>query len=502
MDRLSELPDSVIFHIFWLLPMSDVVRTTILSKRWKNLWTTTPFLNFDNYTVSFDDTDRLVNFVNQALLKWNGVRVLKLKLDSWDGLLEAAMFGEIDSCYGFNESRVSGYIHSWLRFAMLNKVEELYMHMELQIVSLTEYDFDYKLQTYWVPPYVYECSSLKVLSLRHCLLRFDGNVQWNQLKSLTIDNGCVDENVMNLILSGSPLLEVLILSLIEGCESLCIRSSSLKVLSINKYLSDGDSHDYLSLDSLASELRIWALNLERLEVKGIPYRKYWLMNVPCLSRATLGFYALHYFDDDDIASPGSETENEVLFTNNFLGDGFYQILTTIQHVENVTLSYCCIEVLESMRSRCLNSSFPNVKSVQLGYRFNDYEILVSLLEIFPQLKKLVLQPKQKDHYHDGRESLSFDDKSYLKFEAKLPKSFVLQLKTIEVTWVDGDNVFPFLEFLLKYASKLEKMVFRVRKIKSSRPSDFLFLVSKKLLGMPKSSPTAELIFYDSRDGFV
>ncbi|KAL8525374.1 hypothetical protein ACS0TY_014849 [Phlomoides rotata] len=45
-DRLSELPDSLIHLIFSFLPMRKVLSTTLLSKRWKNLWTSVPYLNF------------------------------------------------------------------------------------------------------------------------------------------------------------------------------------------------------------------------------------------------------------------------------------------------------------------------------------------------------------------------------------------------------------------------------------------------------------------------
>lgn len=331
MDRLSDLPDSLIFYIFWFLPMSDVVRTTILSKRWKNLWTTTPFLNFYNYTVSFEETDKLQHFVDEALSRWKGERVLKFKLDSWDGVYHYGMDRAIVFC---------------LHFATKYQVEELYMHLELQDVEW-EKDFDRILETYLVPDFVYSCSSLKVLSLRSCLFRIDVNVnlQWNRLRSLTIINGFGDiEYMVNQVMSSSPLLEVLIMSLVEDGDSLSIRSSSLKELSIYKYLDPDKKFDALSLDP--SELTIWAPNLETLEIKGTPYRKCLLMDVPSLTRATLGCFGLHCldYDEEDYDFLGIDIERGMLSSDDFLGEGFSRILPNIQHVENVRLLFCCIKV--------------------------------------------------------------------------------------------------------------------------------------------------------------
>ncbi|XP_040362137.1 F-box protein At4g22280 isoform X4 [Rosa chinensis] len=47
-DRISELPDAVLCHIFSFLPTIYAMWTTVLSRRWNNLWTSLPNLSFDN----------------------------------------------------------------------------------------------------------------------------------------------------------------------------------------------------------------------------------------------------------------------------------------------------------------------------------------------------------------------------------------------------------------------------------------------------------------------
>ncbi|KAK1385525.1 F-box domain-containing protein [Heracleum sosnowskyi] len=45
-DRVSSLPDDLIHHIMSFSDVSSAVQTSALSKRWKLIWTTLPFLNF------------------------------------------------------------------------------------------------------------------------------------------------------------------------------------------------------------------------------------------------------------------------------------------------------------------------------------------------------------------------------------------------------------------------------------------------------------------------
>ncbi|KAL1804252.1 hypothetical protein DCAR_0935908 [Daucus carota subsp. sativus] len=51
-DRLSSLPDDLIHKILSFLDAKEALRTSVLSKRWKLVWTTLPFLNFGEYQYS------------------------------------------------------------------------------------------------------------------------------------------------------------------------------------------------------------------------------------------------------------------------------------------------------------------------------------------------------------------------------------------------------------------------------------------------------------------
>lgn len=105
------------------------------------------------------------------------------------------------------------------------------------------------------PQPLYPCSWIRKLSLVACNLKIDGNVNWNQLKSLRIEGVCLSEDVMNQVLSGTPQLEVLMSRLMDSDDNLNIQSSSLKKLTIEKYLDVNlweASNDRYSAENLSS----------------------------------------------------------------------------------------------------------------------------------------------------------------------------------------------------------------------------------------------------------
>lgn len=148
-----------------------------------------------------------------------------------------------------------------------------------------------------------------------------------------------------------------------------------------------------------------------------------------------------------------------------------------------------------------------MKSLQIGYCLNDYEQLVVLLDSFPQLNTLLLQPRIDDERHDEGGPLEFDLKN------TRPKSFLRQLRTVEVTWAAGDNIFPFMEIVLKCAIKLENVIFRVKELAPPSPPSSpsymsspspsspspLVVASRKLLKMPRTSPKCTIDICEQSD---
>ncbi|KAL5721294.1 hypothetical protein ACHQM5_004953 [Ranunculus cassubicifolius] len=107
-DRLSSLPDELIHIIFSFLDMKVVLSTSLLSRRWRDLWKCVPVINIDKikwyHGVNFKRV-KYNNFVDRLLLK-NMSDIKRLCLN----------------CGGYTDSRM---VETWIYFAVRRHVQEL-----------------------------------------------------------------------------------------------------------------------------------------------------------------------------------------------------------------------------------------------------------------------------------------------------------------------------------------------------------------------------------------
>ncbi|XP_022849225.1 putative F-box protein At1g49610 isoform X1 [Olea europaea var. sylvestris] len=436
LDRLSELPDSVVHFIFSFLPMDYVVRTTILSKRWKDLWTFVPYIYFQ---PKEGELDKFTNFVNRTLMLWKGKKIQKFTIDFKDVY-------EPSSCTDLN---------LWVRFALEHEVEEL--------------DLDYFFVTlddrYWMTQRLFSGSSIKKLRIMDCNMEVSGKIHWDQLKSLTINTVRWGQDEIDKVLSGSPQLEILIM---YTSEKMSIHSGSLKKLFIHF-----DLHNHFG-EEIDSALEIWTPNLQVLEISGRLYCKFFLqVNVPSLVEATLHF-----------STPGYDDLEMVMVRD------FFQ---SIHHVEKLSLGSHFIKELSAMEKNDLPSPPLNLKRLSVDTYIGKDVLagILNLLEISPDLS--ILEIMDLRSYEDGSEFFCRNVGGNFKSQLELRDSFNMRLKTVTITWyVDSTSLFSFIEFVLKNASKLEKMVIQAKPI-DSHPPDLFFEIAQKLLRMPRSSPNAEVV---------
>ncbi|TVU28433.1 hypothetical protein EJB05_19950, partial [Eragrostis curvula] len=108
-DRLGALPDGVLEHVLSFLPSRDAVRTSVLARRWRRRWMTTPSLRV---------TD------------WYSIKKCRKFLDH---LLLLRGHAPIDTCKlffgGYSERDVS-YVSLGIRYALMCRVRVLRFHID------------------------------------------------------------------------------------------------------------------------------------------------------------------------------------------------------------------------------------------------------------------------------------------------------------------------------------------------------------------------------------
>jgi len=211
-DRISNLPENVINHIFSYLSIREVVRTSVLSSNWRYKWATFPHLAFDNQCFSVSSQDhtivknKLVNIVDHVLLLHNGP-IYKFKLSHPDVL-------------GIPD------IDRWILYLSRRSIKEFVLEI-------------WKGQRYKMPSSLFSCLDLIHLKSLNCLLKpplaFKG---FKSLKSLDLQRVTMAQDVFGNLISSCPLLERLTLMNFDGFTHLNIDAPKLQFFYIGGVFED------------------------------------------------------------------------------------------------------------------------------------------------------------------------------------------------------------------------------------------------------------------------
>ncbi|XP_061339384.1 F-box protein At4g09920-like [Gastrolobium bilobum] len=215
-DRISDLPDAVLCHILSFLPTKICVTTSILSRRWRNIWKDIQVLDFP-YDYS-EDSEHLAVFMNRflALRKGYDIRVFRL------------------SCFYAN-STDSKSMAKWVQAAIGPNLEELLLRLNLDLGFV-------------VPNTLFTCSSLVSLTLDYGIrIEKPPAVFLPSLKMLEIEYVCLSHDFIETLLCGCPALETLTWHIFAECSTKFRVPSSLKRLELLVCSTPWES--YLDIDA-------------------------------------------------------------------------------------------------------------------------------------------------------------------------------------------------------------------------------------------------------------
>ncbi|XP_074320402.1 FBD-associated F-box protein At4g10400-like [Silene latifolia] len=202
LDKISQLPDDILLKVLSTLDLKNAVKTSVLAKRWKYLWTWLTVLDFDTEVLfpyswgwSLSDNSepqRYINWVNQVVYGHRGLYLSKFRVffcSSWG-------------------SEVS-QVEKWARFAFSKRVEDL--DLDLNLLGSRD---------------------TSRFSLGLDILKHPQNNGIVNLKSLRLSWVEISEEVLEFILLHCHLLEQLCVNSSETLHRLNIVSDKLKHLTL------------------------------------------------------------------------------------------------------------------------------------------------------------------------------------------------------------------------------------------------------------------------------
>ncbi|PSR96212.1 F-box/LRR-repeat protein [Actinidia chinensis var. chinensis] len=191
-DRISDLPEPIIDHIISFLRRDDVVRTSVLSKRWKHMWASFHVLDFDQFYFERLEKDKETFFdhVERSLsrfMEYSDARIWKFRL--------------VVKVVDFISATL---VEKWMKVIVKRGFEELDLWIYPDIRSC-----------YLLILSVLASNSPKVLKLRECSVLVHHlnttGMKFMSLRKLTLDTIKLGGKLLDNIISTCPLIEELAL---------------------------------------------------------------------------------------------------------------------------------------------------------------------------------------------------------------------------------------------------------------------------------------------------
>ncbi|XP_010513633.1 PREDICTED: putative F-box protein At1g67390 [Camelina sativa] len=215
-DRISELPDDVLAMILNKLVTEDVIKTSVLSKRWKNVWTKVPYLVFDMQNAIVTNMENLTDHSHRVAKE-----ITKVINNHDDHLVGCTIKHEYHQCH-------NGVLETWIRLLTLQK--------HTRILSLSNLHVHGRgFNQLYLPPNIFSHPYLSSLFL--CLYELKTAYAFNRcynLMILKLEKISIEVDVLNTIIASCPSLKVLVLDVMwdNGRACLKIRNNNLKLLHV------------------------------------------------------------------------------------------------------------------------------------------------------------------------------------------------------------------------------------------------------------------------------
>ncbi|GKE53924.1 putative leucine-rich repeat domain superfamily protein, partial [Tanacetum coccineum] len=206
------------------------------------------------------------------------------------------------------------------------------MDLNVREVDINVWDYSH-CTGFVLPKFFFDSSSFIHLKLFECYFddKCDVVICWKNLRSLSIANVRLHEDLIQNILSGSPLLETLVLKDCYGFERLDITNNNVKNLVISGELDE----DYVDAIIINAPY-ILSLTIE----DHVSLMKLLMLNVSSVIQAELDYSIKRHFQPEEMHKD-QEMNEELL-------KGF---ILSLSHVKELKIGKLCSKVLACLKAK-------------------------------------------------------------------------------------------------------------------------------------------------------
>ncbi|TXG68689.1 hypothetical protein EZV62_003624 [Acer yangbiense] len=202
-DRISELPESILHNVMSFLTYKQVVQASVLCKTWLKAWLTYPVFEFEfegKFYWLFDRRQNQKEFLETTLRhreKLKDKYMNKFTLD-------------MEFYHLFDDPEFATIVERWIYHAVECNVKEFKLENE-----------DSDMSWYFLPQIIYSAKSINMLELINCGLGIPKcKVELDFLRKLYLSDVYADNEVLQDVIAGCPMIEDLSLCRCRGIKNL------------------------------------------------------------------------------------------------------------------------------------------------------------------------------------------------------------------------------------------------------------------------------------------
>ncbi|XP_040940844.1 putative F-box/FBD/LRR-repeat protein At4g03220 isoform X3 [Gossypium hirsutum] len=422
-DRISDLPDVVLHQILFHLPIKSIAQTSVLSKRWRSLWSSFPDLDFTSINPIGVDSTNAPNTKSsiknkRLLLCPHSFSVKRLDFISQELDVEVAT----DDYFNFPRSVLTS------ESLRVFKLRSRYPGFRLLPPSVMKGGFQ-SLHTLSL--------SLVILYDQPTLSDLFTDSSFPRLKKLNLD-ACF----------GLKQLKVSCLALeeftLENCfqlHGLDVSGAKLKTLQVASCFDAYCDKSWVKINAPSLRVMVWEYNAITENSS--------LENLVSAHEASIGFFVLN--EDFSVTKLRSVSN----------------LLSALSRLHTLTLEGQCVEQVLSSRNYIANLMHPfdQLKSLELQTGFNKHNLpgLAYLFKCSPALHTLILKilndyKIEQRKWNKDLWDMPSSEEQFWESQSQALKPLLNNLSVVKIHgFLECENEVSLAKFLLKHGKALQEI---------------------------------------------